>query len=133
MALYRNGRAGAEIQWFHPRLLASTECIPPGHALHACTYPSLEGQWYPELEVLDDMASHLAANPPLLEWAYYEAERVLIQELEYPEITPTYMYPEGDRRPHALRAHRSGSWCRSCRRRSRRQRPLPPALTAAPL
>ena len=96
---YRDGRHGIEAFYFTPRVIAAVECIPAGRYLHATSFPIIEGRWYPELEVLDFLCGHLVKDTKLLEWAFYEAGRVLDQERTHPRVLPLYMYPEGDKRP----------------------------------
>ena len=40
---YREGRFGVERYYYTPRVLASVECIPPGHPLHANSFPIANG------------------------------------------------------------------------------------------
>ena len=78
------------------------ECIPLPHDLHTVSYPIVNGIWYPDFEVLEEMAAYLTADAKMLEWAHRQAGMVLIHELQNPGAIPDYMYPDGDFRPVLL-------------------------------
>ena len=94
----REGRYGEEAYYYHPQVIAQAVCIPPGHPLHAVSYPVALGRWFGEREVLEHLWEHLSGDPDLVIWAYREAGREMEEVRVNPRYTPNYMYPEGDAR-----------------------------------